>query len=277
MHLGALVRLNFSCALLPMVSSPFASPWGVGKFWSILSWLCRVVALGLGDWDSSHSSDLFLGFCLAFDHMFEFFSRFFSFSLFSELVTCVCVVNTLIKGEVEDRSVRGPVDGHSWLWWVIDNMVWTDSWPSNAGAGCGLICVGAGEERARKVYALRGLQGVERQVGLAWGTRWPAGSSAGRMVARKARRSRGQEPVQGSGSRTESARGLCGGSPQNRRVTWLSHKTKTGGSTVRDGIQARREVSRPTDTWRDRSACVRWRGVLHDLFAPEGFVSQPKC
>jgi hypothetical protein len=26
MHLGALLRLNFSCALLPMVSSPFASP-----------------------------------------------------------------------------------------------------------------------------------------------------------------------------------------------------------------------------------------------------------
>jgi hypothetical protein len=26
MHLGALFRLNFSCALLSMVSSPFASP-----------------------------------------------------------------------------------------------------------------------------------------------------------------------------------------------------------------------------------------------------------
>jgi hypothetical protein len=26
MHLEALFRLNFSCALLPMVSSPFASP-----------------------------------------------------------------------------------------------------------------------------------------------------------------------------------------------------------------------------------------------------------
>jgi hypothetical protein len=26
MHLGALFCLNFSCALLPMVSSPFASP-----------------------------------------------------------------------------------------------------------------------------------------------------------------------------------------------------------------------------------------------------------
>jgi hypothetical protein len=32
MHLGALFHLNFSCALLPMVSSPFASPWGVSNF-----------------------------------------------------------------------------------------------------------------------------------------------------------------------------------------------------------------------------------------------------
>jgi hypothetical protein len=32
MHLGALFRLNFCCALLPMVSSPFASPSGVGNF-----------------------------------------------------------------------------------------------------------------------------------------------------------------------------------------------------------------------------------------------------
>jgi hypothetical protein len=36
---------------------------------------------------------------------------------------------------------------------VIDNMVWTDSRPSIAGAGCGLICVGAGEEQAREVLA----------------------------------------------------------------------------------------------------------------------------
>jgi hypothetical protein len=32
MHLGAHFRLNFSCSLLPMVSSPFASPWGVDNF-----------------------------------------------------------------------------------------------------------------------------------------------------------------------------------------------------------------------------------------------------
>jgi hypothetical protein len=76
------------------------------------------------------------------------------------------------------------------------------------------------------------------------------------MVARKARRSRGLEPVQGSGSRPESARGVCGVSPQNRRVTWLSHKTKTVGSTGGDGIRTHREASMSADTWRDHRACV---------------------
>jgi hypothetical protein len=135
-------------------------------------------------------------------------------------------------------------------------VVWTNSWPSIAGAGCGLICVGAGEEWARKVYALRGLRGVKRQVGLTQGTRWPVGSSAGRMVVRKARLSRGQEPVQGSGSQPKFARGVCDGSPENRRVTWLSHKTKTGGSAGEDGIPARREALMPADVWQDRKTCV---------------------
>jgi hypothetical protein len=92
----------------------------------------------------------------------------------------------------EDRSICGPMDGLSLVWWVIDIVVWTDSWPSIAGACCSFICVGAGEERARKVLALRGLRGVERQVGSA---RWNEPScrtvtSAVRMVSRKARRSR---------------------------------------------------------------------------------------
>jgi hypothetical protein len=36
---------------------------------------------------------------------------------------------------------------------VIDNVVWTNSWLSIAGAGCGLTGVGAGEEQERKVVA----------------------------------------------------------------------------------------------------------------------------
>jgi hypothetical protein len=198
----------------------------------------------------------FLGFCLAFWSLPWFFLFFlFFFSFFSKLVTCLCCQYTH-QGEIEDRSVRGPVDGRSCLWWVIHNVVWTDSWLSIAGAGYGLICVGAGEEWVRKVYALRGLRGVERQVGLTWGTQWPAWSSAGRMVARKARRSCQLVPVQGSGSQPKSTRGLYGSSPENRRVTWLSHKTRTGGSAGGDGMWARREASMPADAWRDRRAFV---------------------
>jgi hypothetical protein len=33
------------------------------------------------------------------------------------------------------------------------NIVWTDSWLSIAGAGCGFIGVGAGEEQMWKVVA----------------------------------------------------------------------------------------------------------------------------
>jgi hypothetical protein len=36
---------------------------------------------------------------------------------------------------------------------VIDNVVWTDSWLSIAGAGYCLTGVSAGEEQARKVIA----------------------------------------------------------------------------------------------------------------------------
>jgi hypothetical protein len=36
---------------------------------------------------------------------------------------------------------------------VIDNIVWTDSLLSIAGAGCSLTSVGAGEEQAQKVSA----------------------------------------------------------------------------------------------------------------------------
>jgi hypothetical protein len=114
MHLGALFRLNFSRALLPMVSSPFCLTLRSRQFWSILSRLCRAVALALGDRDFSHSSDPFLAFvCLLITcFSFSFFSFLFLFSLNWLLV---CVVNALIKGEIEDWSVREPVDGRSWL------------------------------------------------------------------------------------------------------------------------------------------------------------------
>jgi hypothetical protein len=64
---------------------------------------------------------------------------------------------------------------------VIDNVVWTNSWLSVAGAGCGLTGVRAGEEQVRKVVAGEASR-CGRHVGFVRGTRWPAESSAGRMV-----------------------------------------------------------------------------------------------
>jgi hypothetical protein len=62
--------------------------------------------------------------------------------------------------------------------------------------------------------------------------------------------------VQGSGSQPEFAREVCGGSPENRRVTWLSHKTRTGGLAGGDGFRACREAFLSANAWRDRRACV---------------------
>jgi hypothetical protein len=75
-------------------------------------------------------------------------------------------------------------------------------------------------------------------------------------VVRKARRSHRLEPVQGSGSQPESARRVCSGSPENRRVTWLSRKAKTEGSAGGDRIRARQETLMPANAWRDHRACV---------------------
>jgi hypothetical protein len=47
--------------------------------------------------------------------------------------------------------------------------VWTDSWLSIAGAGCGLTSVGAGEEQARKVVVREASRcGQQSQVRAAW-------------------------------------------------------------------------------------------------------------
>jgi hypothetical protein len=42
--------------------------------------------------------------------------------------------------------------------------------------------------------------------------------------------------------RLHRVRWVCGGSPQNRQVAWLSHKTKTEGSADGDGIRAHQET-----------------------------------
>jgi hypothetical protein len=61
---------------------------------------------------------------------------------------------------------------------VIDNVLWTDSWLSIAGAGCGLTCVGASEEQARKVIAVRP-PGVEKTSRLCSRDSVPSGVKCG--------------------------------------------------------------------------------------------------
>jgi hypothetical protein len=139
---------------------------------------------------------------------------------------------------------------------VIDNVVWTDSLLSIAGAGCSLICVSAGEEWARKDYGLWGLRGVERQEGLTRGTRWPAGSSAGRMVERKARQSPRSEQVQGSGSQPKSARGVCGGSPQNRSGYLVEPQNQDRRLDGRRRDLGASRSFKAEDTRQDCKACV---------------------
>jgi hypothetical protein len=56
-------------------------------------------------------------------------------------------------GRKQPCVVWGPVDGRFLVWWVIDNVVWTNSWLSIAGTCCGLTGVGAGEEQAQKAIA----------------------------------------------------------------------------------------------------------------------------
>jgi hypothetical protein len=62
--------------------------------------------------DFSHSSDLVLAF-VCFWSLVWGFQLFLFFFIFSLNWLLVCVVNALIKEEIEDQSIRGPVNGLS--------------------------------------------------------------------------------------------------------------------------------------------------------------------
>jgi hypothetical protein len=105
---------EFQLCSFAEVVEPFCLTLRSRQFWSILSRLCRAIAFVLGDRDLSYSSDLFLTFgwllitCLSFSFVYFLF-------LFYQNWLLVCVVNALIKGGIEDRSVREPADGRSLL------------------------------------------------------------------------------------------------------------------------------------------------------------------
>jgi hypothetical protein len=78
--------------------------------------------------------------------LFELFSRFFSFFCFFWIgYLCVCCQCTHQGGDWGPERQRTG----GWSLLAMINVVWTNPWTSIAGAGCSLICVGAGEVRAR--------------------------------------------------------------------------------------------------------------------------------
>jgi hypothetical protein len=87
---------------------PFCLTLTSWQFWSILSRLCRAVALTLGDRDFSLSSDLFLAFVWLLMTCLSFYFVYFIF-LFSLNWLLVCVVNALIKGEIVVWTSLGPL------------------------------------------------------------------------------------------------------------------------------------------------------------------------
>jgi hypothetical protein len=238
-----------------MVSSPFASPWGVGNLGAFYLSCVKPLPLHYGTEIFFSLKWSFLSFCLAFDHLFEFFNRFFSSSLLSELVTCVCCQCTHQGG---DSGPERPRTGGWSLLAMMNDWQRSVDWLLAEYCRCMLrLDLRWCRWRAGAKYLY--LVGPPRSGETSrLGLRDPvaSGVKCGCMLARKARRSRGREPVQGSGSRPESAHRVCGGSPRNRQVTWLSHKTKTGGLAGGDGIRARWEASMTANTWWDRTARV---------------------
>jgi hypothetical protein len=72
--------------------------------------------------------------------------------LFSCVTSCGCCQCTHQGGDWGPCVVWGPVDGRFLVWWVIDNVVRTDSWLSIAGAGCGwLVLVQVKNKRERSL------------------------------------------------------------------------------------------------------------------------------
>jgi hypothetical protein len=140
-----------------------------------------------------------------------------------------------------------------------------------AGVGCGLLCVVAGEERARKVFSLEGPQGDGETSRLhsrdPVDSRTRCGPLGGETSKTK---SWTIEPVHGGGRVKR-----LGGRPGRARGVWwfayktirerflgLGLKTKSEGPTRRRRDQGMSGSFEAEDTRRDRMACVgRTRGA----------------
>jgi hypothetical protein len=121
--------------------------------------------------------------------------------------------------------------------------VWTDSWLSIAGAGCGLTGVGAGEEKRERSSSMRppGVEKTSRlrsrdpmanrvKFGPHGGTNSKMKSWTVSWLSLKTKVEpdlRGSRVMSGDWRRLHRVRGVSSGSPENHWVPWLIHKAKT--------------------------------------------------
>jgi hypothetical protein len=122
---------------------------------------------------------------------------------------------------------------------MIDNVVWTDSWLSIAGASCSLTSVGVGEEQARKSLPVRpphvkktsrlgsrdpvasgvkgGPHGGKNDKMMSWTVSWLIHKTKVEPGLR------GSQVMSGDWRRLHQVCRVYGGSLENHRVTQMSH------------------------------------------------------
>jgi hypothetical protein len=184
---------------------------------------------------------------------------------------------------------------------VIDNVVWTNSWLSIAGAGCCLTSVDASEEQVRKVIvgeASRSLSvrppNVEKTSRLRSRDPVASGVKCGPHCGKNDNMKswtvswlslktkvepglRGSRVMSGNWRRLHRVHGVSGGSPENHWVPWFINKAKTeepktkvqqhwtgltGGSDWSDQCATTQFGDfEAEDTRRDRKACVESKQV----------------
>jgi hypothetical protein len=125
---------------------------------------------------------------------------------------------------------------------VIDNVVWTDSWLSIAGVGCGLTLLVQVKNKHERSLPVRspGVEKISRlgsrnlvasgvKYGLHGGKNYKMKLRTVSWLSHKTKVEpglRGSQVMSGDWRRLHQVRGVCGGSPENHRVTRLSHKAK---------------------------------------------------
>jgi hypothetical protein len=162
--------------------------------------------------------------------------------LFCLIIKCVCCQCTHQGGDWGPCVVREPVDGRFLVWWVINNIVWTDSWLSIAGAVVTWFVLVQVKNKWERSLPVRP-PGVKKTSRL--GLRDPVASGVkyrphgGKNEKMKSRTDswlshktkvelelRGSQVMSGDWQRLHQVRGVCGGSPENHRATQLSHKAE---------------------------------------------------